>query len=70
MASKKRPLKKFLIIASALILIELILIIFYSSGERPDSFVAAMNTQIASDSRIPPERRPLIKLQLALNDFM
>ena len=68
MARKKRPFKKFLVIASVLVVLELVLILMYSSGERPD-FVAAMNNQIASDKRIPPEKRTAVKLQLALNDY-
>ncbi|NLF25566.1 MAG: pilus assembly protein PilP [Deltaproteobacteria bacterium] len=68
MARKKKPFKKFLVIASVLVALELVLILMYSSGEQPD-FVAAMNSQIAEDKRIPPEKRTAVKLQLALNDY-
>ena len=69
MAVKKRPFRKFIVIAAVLVVVELALILLYSSGDKGDSFVAAMNNQIADDGRIPPEKRTLVKLQLALNDF-
>jgi Tfp pilus assembly protein PilP len=69
MQARKRPFKRFILIALVLILVEVGLYVYLAPGERPASFVAAMNDKVMSDKAIPAERRSLVKLQLALNDF-
>jgi len=70
MARKKRSFtKKFVAVAGTLIIVLLGLLAFFSSGERPRSFPEEMTKKIASDPRIPPERRALVQLHLALSDY-
>lgn len=70
MARKKRAfIKQFLIVAGCLVAVELALSFYFFRGEQPRSFAEEMHKKIAADPRIPPERRALVQLHLALRDY-
>jgi type IV pilus assembly protein PilP len=70
MARKKQPLlKKFIIVGAALILIQVVFLIIFGRPQQPAGFKEAMNKAVGSKGDLPAERRPRVKLQIALSDY-
>ncbi len=71
MAKKKKPafLKKFLIIAIALVAVEIVLIIFFRSQKTSASFVETAETALNQTAGITDRRAAQAKIQMAILAF-
>ncbi len=66
---KISPIGKFVIALGVLIVAEVLYLTVFSSNEEPVTFRDQLDKQVSAQGDLPPQRKDMLKVQLALADF-